>query len=353
MGRIADLKPLERVVLPGLRELDTTGLVLVVGPNSSGKSQFLRDLYERLCGTPRALVVASEVELRKLDLAPMIDVLVEEELFERVDDGSGTGQLRPRTTYLGVGQALGQISSAQPQQWYNGYNPADASFHRRQNEFLNYFGRLLVTALFLDRRLVAVNQTGAYDHETQPPQHELHALYVDDEAKKALLQEIVTSFGKAVWPDASRGGTICLKVSEQGSLPSPEERLSPKRMSQFRAIEAEGDGMKSYVATCIALLLGRRPVCLVDEPEMCLHPPQAYNLGRFIGRYGSSEDTVTFVATHSSHVLRGVIQTAPKLQIVRLIRRGAAFSAHLVSASTLREALEKPTVRAESILGNL
>jgi hypothetical protein len=121
-------------------------------------------------------------------------------------------------------------------------------------------------------------------------------------------------------------------------------------MSQYRTIETEGDGLKSYVATCIALLLGRRPVCLVDEPEMCLHPPQAYNLGRFIGRYGASPDRATFVATHSSHVLRGVIQTAQELQIVRLTRRGREFSAHLVPAELLSQILTRPTIRAETVL---
>jgi hypothetical protein len=124
-------------------------------------------------------------------------------------------------------------------------------------------------------------------------------------------------------------------------------------MASFRTIETEGDGLKSYVATCVALLLGRRPVCLIDEPEMCLHPPQAYNLGRFIGRYGASPETATFVATHSSHILRGIIRTAPEVQIVRLIRKSGLFSAHLVPARTLAEAVSRPTVRAESVLDGI
>src|SRR5205085_6843833 len=102
-----------------------------------------------------------------------------------------------------------------------------------------------------------------------------------------------------------------------------------------------------------ALLLGRRPVCIIDEPEMCLHPPQAYNLGRFIGRFGSSGDTATFVATHSSHVLRGALQTAEHLQIVRLTRRGQEFRAHLVPKNVLAEILKRSTVRAESVLDGI
>ena len=124
-------------------------------------------------------------------------------------------------------------------------------------------------------------------------------------------------------------------------------------MEKFRSVETEGDGIKSYLATCVSLLLGSRPVCLIDEPEMCLHPPQAYNLGRFIGRFGASPETATLVATHSSHLLRGILQTAQRVEIVRLTRRNRQFSAYLVPASDLTEALAKPTLRAEAVLDGI
>ncbi|MCO4098424.1 MAG: AAA family ATPase [Gemmatimonas sp.] len=201
--------------------------------------------------------------------------------------------------------------------------------------------------------MVALNSTGTHDFVKVAPQNELHALYINDDAREQLYLEVKSSFGKAAWPDASRGSVLCLKVSDDGALPSPEARLSPTKMAKYRDIESEGDGMRSYAATCVALLLGLRPVCLLDEPELCLHPPQAYNLGKFIGRFGSSEDTATFVATHSSHVLRGAVQTAQKLQIVRLTRSGTGFRAHTVSSEALSTALAKPTVRAEAILDGI
>jgi predicted ATP-dependent endonuclease of OLD family len=124
-------------------------------------------------------------------------------------------------------------------------------------------------------------------------------------------------------------------------------------MSKYRTIESEGDGLKSYVAICVALLLGQRPVCLIDEPEMCLHPPQAYTLGRFIGRHGSSVDVATFVATHSSQVLRGVVQSTKQVEIVRLTQSRGQFHARRVPAHELVAALEKPTLRGESILDGI
>ena len=353
MQRLSDFKPLRRVVLPGLGNLECSGLIVLVGPNSSGKSQLLQDIYRRLCGEPRKLVVATDVQVEKPPFEPFLQCLENEGYFSSFEDDAGNRLLRPKTMYLGTGQALGQIPSTQAQNWYSSFAPEAPTFARRPSEFLNYFGRLLVTALFLERRLTSLLSTNTIDFDSQPPQHDLHALYINDAAREALYAEILNSFGRAVWPDMSRGNQISLKVSDEGVLPTPLDRLSHRKMSAYRSVETEGDGLKSYLSTCVALLLGTRPVCLVDEPEMCLHPPQAYNLGRFIGRFGVNPESATFVATHSSHLLRGVLQTANNVQIVRLTRREQQFIAYLVPASQLTDALSRPTLRAEAILDGI
>ena len=352
--RLTDFKPLRYVRLPELGELDCSGLIMLVGPNSSGKSQLLQDIYHRVAGMPRQLVVADAIEINKpAVLGPFLQALETDGYFKTVEDEAGTKQLRPLTMYLGSGQALAQIQPQQAEQMYGRFSPDSGQSARQAIPFLNHFGRLLVTALFLDRRLTSLTAVGVIDFLTQSPQHDLHALYLDDDARERLHEEMLSSFGRAVWPDMSQGNRMSLKVSDADVLPTAEDRLSHKKMAEFRSIESEGDGMKSYVATCVALLLGRRPVCLVDEPEMCLHPPQAYNLGRFIGRYGAGRDTMTVVATHSSHLLRGVLQTAEHVQIVRLNRRDRKFSAHLVPAVNLTEALERPTLKAEAVLDGI
>ena len=283
MDQLSDFKPLERVSLPDIGDLRCSGLILVVGPNSSGKSQLLQDIYLRISGEPRALVVATDVQVNKpQEYEPFARWLEDKGYFETFVDENGSSQWRPRTVYLGTGQAINQIQPNQAQNWYSAYVPTSDPSVRRRSEFLNYFGRLLVTALFLERRLTSLNQVGAIDFQTQSPQNDLHALYLDDTARERLYDELVQSFSKAVWPDMSRGNLLCVRVSDEGILPTAQDRLSFKKMAAYRSIETEGDGLKSYVAICVALLLGRRPVCLIDEPEMCLHPPQAYNLGRFM-----------------------------------------------------------------------
>src|SRR5438445_7193324 len=103
MEKLSDFKPLERVVLPELGELDCSGLILVVGPNSSGKTQLLRDLYHRIKGDIRELVVAQEIKLRKPALNPFLLCLEREGYFHSFVDTAGNRKLRQLTTYVRTG----------------------------------------------------------------------------------------------------------------------------------------------------------------------------------------------------------------------------------------------------------
>lgn len=352
---IAELRPIEHISLPSIGELSIQGLTVLVGPNSSGKSQLLRDIYMRISGEPRKLVVAETLTVRRFDYVPFIGTLKAHGYVEEFEDEKGVSHLRPRTTYVGMNQGLGQIQKQQAQDWFTKHDTTSTSPSGRvyRDEFLYYFGRLLVTALFLENRLLSMNPVGYINFETDPPSHDLHALHMNDGAKRELLVEIQNSFGRCVWPDLNRGTGVGIRVCDGKTMPSVDEILFCQTMADNRYLETEGDGLKSYVAICVALLLGRRPICLVDEPEMCLHPPQAYNLGRFIGRIASASDRATFIATHSSHVLRGILQTANPVQIVRLTRRAGKFQAHRVEPDALQEALLRPTVRGETVLDGI
>jgi AAA domain, putative AbiEii toxin, Type IV TA system len=353
MSRLSDFKPLAKVTLPCVGDIPCAGLTLIVGPNSSGKSQFLRDIYQRLCGEERALVVATDVQVNKPpEYKSFVSMLESEGFFETFVDQNNQPLLRPRTTYVGTGQSIPPIQVQQAEGFYNSFDPTDSKKQRGLEPFLNHFGRWLVAALFLERRLTMLNTANLINFQQQPPTHDFHVLHNDDLARPELTREISASFGRAVWTDITSGNAICLRVCD-GELPSAEDRHSTKKMSQYRTIETEGDGLKSYVTICIALLLGQRPVCIIDEPEMCLHPPQAYNLGRFIGKYGSSGDTATFVATHSSQILRGVVQSSKEVEIIRMSRFQENFLAHRLSAAELVSALRKPTLRAESVLDGI
>jgi len=61
---------------------------------------------------------------------------------------------------------------------------------------------------------------------------------------------------------------------------------------------------------------------------------------------------VTFVATHSSHVLRGILEMATNVTVIRLTRRNKQFNARLLTQEALDNAL-RPKTRAEAVLDGI
>ena len=99
----------------------------------------------------------------------------------------------------------------QAESWYNAY---DGAVSGRSNEFLNRIGRLLVTKLSLERRLVGLQTTGVIDFESQPPVVDLHAFHVSDKARRQLSDETTDAFGRAgPIPRAGRR-SVCVYAKE-------------------------------------------------------------------------------------------------------------------------------------------
>lgn len=307
MTQPAIFNPLKSIAVPNAGSMVPRGLTVIIGPNSSGKTQMLKDLQARLLGQARKLVVCENINIeRPPALDPLLDALGSTRQIRRTVDQKNREIIESLMPGLGHNsQSNWKIQFTEAQQWFN-LNPDSA--HQQADRFLEHFGRAFLSSLFLDRRLVVTNTVDNFDYESQGPSNELQMLYLDKDAKEKLAEEAIRVFGKAIWLDNTRANRLCLRVNDDGMMPSAEDRLEPEKMRAYRMIEEEGDGFKSYMGTCVTMLLGQRPICLIDEPELCLHPPQAYALGRFIGKYGASSDHVTFVATHSSHILRGIIE---------------------------------------------
>jgi hypothetical protein len=221
------------------------------------------------------------------------------------------------------------------------------------DSFLQRLGLLETSALFIEQRLALTQAVANFDAQNAPTETALQALRRNIEAQKSLTEEMQQVFKRGVWLDLSGGATIPIRVSDTAWIPSFEERADPRQMKNYRTIETEGEGVRSYAAVCITLLLARRSLCLIDEPEMCLHPPQARALGRFIGKYGGNDHGCTIVATHDSGVLRGILESNPRATVIRLTRSKGGFYAQHVSAETIAGATTRPFSRSEIILDGL
>jgi AAA15 family ATPase/GTPase len=279
MQKLIDYKPLKKLSISGVENIECSGLIVIVGPNSSGKSQLLQDIYQKLCGVPREPIVAEKIEIDKpSDLNAFLKCL-EKDGYINIKIENGVQTVKSKLINTLTGQ-YNEIQIKQVENWYANFE--NEMVNISSNGFMNYFGRLIFPDPSINNRTNSpvITTTNNMDFELQVPQNDLQSLYINDFAKEKLSSEIRNSFGRAVWPDATRGTIITLKISKDNEIPVADDRLSFQKMSNFRSIETEGDGMRSYISTCAHLLLGSRPVFIVDEPELCLHPPQAYNLGK-------------------------------------------------------------------------
>ena len=80
--------PLKSIAVPNIGTMQPRGLTVVIGPNSSGKTQFLKDIQARLLGQSRKLVVCEKIDLeRPPALDPLIDSLCSmRQIRKKVDE---------------------------------------------------------------------------------------------------------------------------------------------------------------------------------------------------------------------------------------------------------------------------
>jgi ABC-type uncharacterized transport system ATPase subunit len=65
MTKVGRFNPLKSMAIPNVGRIQPRGLVVIIGPNSSGKTQMLKDIEGRMLGQPRSLVVCENIELER------------------------------------------------------------------------------------------------------------------------------------------------------------------------------------------------------------------------------------------------------------------------------------------------
>lgn len=121
------------------------------------------------------------------------------------------------------------------------------------------------SALFIDQRLSLTQSAGSFDTAQGIPGTALQALRLNDMADGLLTDEIHKVFRRGAWLDLSGGTVLGIKVSDGDSVPEHKDRVSASKMKKFRTIDSEGEGIRSYVAMCVTLLLAQRPLCLPNR----------------------------------------------------------------------------------------
>ena len=282
-------------------DLDTSDVVVLVGPNNAGKSLALRDLQQRLVRSGSTRVVTNTTPVYSGTIDDVTTYIKQHARENENSPGNYSG--------LGFSIHLQHLS----QYW---------------NSHLQSLTPLFCKQLDTTSRITDSSPPpNSIDTLKETPSHPIHMLYQDDSLETRISGYFATAFGEDLIVYRCGGSVVPLLVGTRLPPAQGETHWSTEYGNrQMRAavpLAEQGDGMRSFATVILHLLAPTTPsILLLDEPEAFLHPPQARLLGQLIAKHRSSRAQL-FVATHSADVLNGLLQEVPdKLRLLRIRRKG-------------------------------
>tara|TARA_R110002126_G_scaffold28337_2_gene94167 strand:- start:7740 stop:9443 length:1704 start_codon:yes stop_codon:yes gene_type:complete len=275
-------------------DLANSRVVVIVGPNNSGKSQSLRDIPAfAIQGTAGVSIRSCELERigSEDDLRHWI-----EENWTRVGGSDSNPQLTHGLSTLHTSETLNC--------W-------------REDQALGPIARYFIASLSTMDRLRAANPVEAIDVVKGSLSKPIHALYLSGELEEKVSEIFRVAFGEDLVLHRGGGKTWPLHV---GTRPDGE-RFSVdylRGVSDLPSLEDQGDGMRAFAGVLLSVVVGTPSAILIDEPEAFLHPPQATLLAASIAEHAPDTCQV-ILATHSQDILKGLLDKhAADTTIIRL-----------------------------------
>jgi len=320
-------------------ELKNNSIVVFVGPNNTGKSKTLQELYSSPFhnGIQKTIII-DEVQLQ-LD----------------GDESALLRQLEDRR----IDNQYYYVNNSSQVQGINDEQLLKAHQNFYTTHSLNYRGSLIpffFKQLTTPERLNLVNSPNNINFLTSAPFHPIHILKESGEKEAEFSRYFKLAFGQDVIVNHGAGNTIPLHIGERPIATVENDRVSKAYQVKLRALDqlaSQGDGMKSFAGVFLGLFVQDHSVNIIDEPEAFLHPPQATLLGQMIAN-SLGDDKQIFIATHSEHILKGLLDYASdRLLVVRIERDGSINKINTLNNTEIKSIWSDPLLRHSNVLDGL
>ncbi len=317
-------------------QLAEDDVVVIVGPNNSGKSATLRAIRDKFAVPSALSPVVKGIALERKGTA--------DDLFEwlRHTTKEVEGIQNSASTFQSLGNTIAVIHASI--WWTNAAGPL--------NTLANFFCRLLSA----DERLQAANPPPNIAITLDPPSHPAHFLLKDDSLEAKLSLHFKRAFGMDMVVHRNAGSQVPIYVGDKPEPKPGQDRVSVdyiRELEKLSPIQTQGDGMRSFLGILLFVMLGHESVLMVDEPEAFLHPPQARHLGSFLVSESGSHRQL-FIATHSGDVLRGMLTSEnSRVRVLRLRRSGGMNITSQLENSQIARVWGDPLLRYSNILDGL
>ena len=301
-------------------------IVLFVGPNSSGKSQSLKDLWNQIT-SPHQFQGLSIVggTLKKTGTTS--------EYLDFIRDNSITHNNNLIMSDLII-------------------SPPDAANNDWKQEHPKYAGRVFARLIEADQRLSAIKERTRINRSEEKPIHPLQALDFDPDRERDTSNTFNNVLGQHLILDRGAGSVVNLHFGTNADPAAYGGEYSSEYVSEVRKrpdISTEGDGLKAAAGLFLNILAIPKSIYLIDEPDVYLHPPQAYATAREMVNISNGKQL--FMATHNAHFLRGLLDSnSERVILVRLDRSTDIQSVKVIDTEVFRGIDADPLVRFSNLL---
>lgn len=325
-------------------KIETKNLTIFIGPNNSGKSQILKDILKYSTTEKRDGVILEDL---KYDWPNDLDEILASYKIKPTVDHSGNHYFRTFNSSLSGTKNLhiGEGWRENIARWLSEKNV------HSEKQFSNHFGSFLVSFLSTEDRLKNILQSNVSRNDQVD--NLLQAVYNEGLDIENNLRKIVQElFDLDIKLDYSSLINICFRIADNFSDVPTDLREAKKVLEQHRKLDDQGDGIKSFVSTFLSLHVGEKPVLLLDEPEAFLHPPQALRLGELIAEQANEERQI-FVSTHSSDLLRGILNKRQDIDLIRITRQNDKNTISHLDPEEVKRIATDPLLNSIRILEGL
>lgn len=345
----------------GDKTISPKSVNVIIGPNNSGKSRFLKEIRNYLSGQIDTLKIIKKLshqfpgDIDDFDLSYGLAQKLSQDMY-------GNWMLRVysnRTTQeLDMNNSLENYHS----RGFNSFSGdwrrffGDIVERRHPSEFFDYFGSLFFQYVGTEERLLICKAQRNYGLDSGSLNF-LSSYKFEQELLGKLAENVRRLFNKDILLDTQTlGDRLVFRVGENFDYARSAGSIDAEiasRLNGENRLDDQGDGLKSYVSTFLSLNNKNADVLLIDEPEAFLHPPLARQLGELIGE-SETDGMQIYVATHSVEVLKGILSKCQDVNIIRITQpRPGSNEIHVINNDLLRTILHTPLLRVSRVMEGL
>ena len=332
---------------------------VIIGPNNSGKSRFLKELRDWLSGDKNNIKIINSM---KFTYPKSFDHLEKSYNIKNkiIKDRFGNLVLR---TYLNKPTQPWDPNTTYENYYMNNLNCIETSWKENfqdiiqgKNEisFFHYFGPLFFKYIGTEERLTICKIQTNYGMDSNNMNY-LTSFKFEDKVLCELSCKVREIFNKDIILDTQTlGDRLVFRVGNDLGYARKSEKTNDTVAKLFgeEMLDNQGDGLKSYVSIFLSLRAKENDVLIIDEPEAFLHPSLARQVGELIGELDSEKQI--FVSTHSVEILKGLLSQNKNINVIRITQpRPLQNKIDLVSQKMLLEIIKTPLLRVSRVLEGL